>query len=645
MKRARKGSGPVSGIGKKKNRFSEAAYRSSDEGSLYRVNEEEDKELRKKYFGDENYDVQTENPADTPENIGDIDINESAGDILNGDISDTADNGGTDIAAEKTNEAVPEESVSDGIAADEPEADIKIYQPKSSQESTENTQEAAITAEEPTASPEAESNNTPEIKVKKRKKIFSKKYAVIFAVSLAVILVGSVLAFSFGGFFGGSGNDVSEEYIEPVDEVTGKVNVLVLGVDNEGLRTDTMIVASFDTDDGTVDILSIPRDTRMYIGSRYQKINAAHAISKKSGKIAGPEGSIEAVTRLTGIPINYYVEFSFKAFRETIDALGGVYYNVPQNMNYEDPTQDLYIHLKQGYQLLDGDKAEQLVRFRSYPEGDIKRVKVQQDFIKELASQKLNAGIIGKLTDLYKTLSKNIKSNFTVSDIAKYASPLMNLKLENLTAYSLPGDYSGSEYEASYWLADMKATKELIETVFGYDTSYTTIDKPIKGAVYGKTADPSKVSEIKTSEQPSASPSPSASASATEKPKNTQSATPKATKKASEKPKASATAKADGKESTKPTESKAAESSKEPEKTEAPAQTQNPKPSFGSSSKDGFVNGGGNSGLSNVHTPPSVSQKPSQSTPKPTQPAASTPAPTKTPAQTGGGFQRPVPNN
>ena len=170
MKRARKGSGPISGIGKKKNRFSEAAYRSSDEANSYRVNEEEDRELRKKYFGDENYDVQTENPADEPENTVDIDVNESAGDILNGDISDTADNGGTDSAAEETNEAVSEESVSDGITADEPEEDIKIYQPKSSQESAENTQEAAITAEEPTASPDAESNNTPEIKVKKRKK-------------------------------------------------------------------------------------------------------------------------------------------------------------------------------------------------------------------------------------------------------------------------------------------------------------------------------------------------------------------------------------------------------------------------------------------------------------------------------------------
>lgn len=633
MKRARKGSNSVLGIGKskKKNRFSETGYRNSDD-TLYKVNKEEDRELRKKYFGDEDYDLPEDSIEEETDNAvtGEIKPEEATPDISENDI---------DIPGVTAGEEVPQE---ENVPENEPEDDVKIYKPKNSGGDSDSNTDGAdgenVTAAEKT---DVATEGAAE-KPKKKKKIFSKKYAIIFAVSLAVILIGSVVAFSIGGFFNNINSDVTDKYIEPVDEVTGKVNVLVLGVDNEGLRTDTMIVASFDTDDGTVDMLSIPRDTRMYIGSRYQKINAAHAISKKGGKIAGPEGSIEAVTRLTGIPINYYVEFSFKAFRETIDALGGVYYNVPQNMNYEDSTQKLYIHLKQGYQLLDGDKAEQLVRFRSYPEGDIKRVKVQQDFIKEFAGQKLNAGIIGKLPDLYKTLSKNIKSNFTASDVAKYGGSLMNLKLENLTAYSLPGDYSGSEYDASYWLADMKATKELVETVFGYDTTYTTIDKPVEGAVYGKTADPSKVAQIQPSEEPSATPT----ASASEKPKSTQSATPKATGKASKKPKktASPTAKADSKASKKPAESK------KPEEAATPAPTEKPRSSFGSSSKDGFVNGGENFDVTDVHTPPAKTQSPTRkptqapSTPKPTEPAVSIPS-TQKPSSTGGGFQRPSPNS
>ena len=630
MKRARKGSNSVLGIGKskKKNRFSETGYHNSDD-TLYKVNKEEDRELRKKYFGDEDYDLPEDSVTEETGNA--VTEEHKPEDIPANDI---------DVPGKETAEEVPQE---ENAPEPEPEDDVKIYKPKNSGGDSDGDT-GGSNAENVTAAEETDAvTDTAAEKPKKKKKIFSKKYAIIFAVSLAVILIGSVIAFSIGGFFNSINSDITDEYIEPVDEVTGKVNVLVLGVDNEGLRTDTMIVASFDTDDGKVDMLSIPRDTRMYIGSRYQKINAAHAISKKGGKIAGPEGSIEAVTRLTGIPINYYVEFSFKAFRETIDALGGVYYNVPQNMNYEDPTQKLYIHLKQGYQLLDGDKAEQLVRFRSYPEGDIKRVKVQQDFIKELAGQKLNAGIIGKLPDLYKTLSKNIKSNFTASDVAKYGGSLMNLKLENLTAYSLPGDYSGSEYDASYWLADMKATKELVETVFGYDTTYTTIDKPVEGAVYGKTADPSKAAQIQSSEEPSASPT----ASASEKPKSTQSATPKATGKASEKPKKSAspTAKADSKASKKPAESKKPEESKEPEKTATPAPTEKPKSSFGSSSRDGFVNGGENFDVSDVHTPPAKTQTPTKApgTPKPTEPAVSIPS-TQKPSSNGGEFQRPSPN-
>ncbi len=319
---------------------------------------------------------------------------------------------------------------------------------------------------------------------KKNRKIKQrKKYAAIFSVSLVVIIVVSLLTLSLGGLFD---KEIIEE-IEPVDEVSGKVNALILGVDKEGLRTDTIIVASYDATKGIVNMLSVPRDTRMYIGSKYQKINSAHAITGSNGKIKGPNGTIDAVTRLTGIPINYYVEFSFEAFRDTIDALGGVYFDVPQTMKYRDQTQGLNINLSPGYQLLDGDKAEQLVRFRQYPLGDIKRVEVQQQFIKALAEQKLNAQIITKLPDIYKALSKNVKTNFNLGDAVKYANSLVNIDINNIVMHELPGEYSGSEYTASYWLPDMKEIKLLVQNTFGYDTKDITSGKPITGAVYGKT--------------------------------------------------------------------------------------------------------------------------------------------------------------
>ena len=98
-----------------------------------------------------------------------------------------------------------------------------------------------------------------------------------------------------------------------VEAADGKINVLLMGVDVDGLRTDAIMLASFDTETKEVNMLSIPRDTKMYIGNRYQKINAAHAFVDESGEIGGATATCEAVTRITGIPINYYVDFSFDA--------------------------------------------------------------------------------------------------------------------------------------------------------------------------------------------------------------------------------------------------------------------------------------------------------------------------------------------
>ncbi len=310
-------------------------------------------------------------------------------------------------------------------------------------------------------------------------KINLKLYLLVLGISLAVVLSVFFIAFACGAFDTSEpveeeNVEISEDLIVPVDKATGKVNALILGVDKDGLRTDVIIIASYDLDDNKVNILSIPRDTRMYIGTRYQKINAAHAITQK-GKIKGPQGTIEAVTRITGIPINYYVEFNFATFRNAIDVLGGVEFDVPRDMHYSDPYQDLYIDLKKGYQLLDGDKAEQLVRFRRYPEGDIARVRVQQDFLKSLCEQKLNVSTIKTIPDLFKQLSKDITTNVDLVDIMKYLPNVKDLSADSIAMYQLPGGYNDTDYGASYWICDISKTKDLIQDTFGYDASKITI--------------------------------------------------------------------------------------------------------------------------------------------------------------------------
>ncbi|MEE0944006.1 MAG: LCP family protein [Clostridia bacterium] len=339
----------------------------------------------------------------------------------------------------------------------------------------------------------------------------AKKRLTVFLVSFLAVCTVFVLMLGFHGVLFPMSGIIDGDYVMPVDKATGKANVLLLGVDEDGLRTDTIIVASYDLDNSKINMLSVPRDTRMYIGKNWQKINGAYSLSK-NGKKKGAQGTIEAVSRLTGIPINYYVEFSCEAFRNTIDALGGVEFNVPQRMYYQDPVQDLDINLQPGLQLLDGDKAEQLIRFRKYPGGDIDRVNMQQQFIKALAEQKLNIGIIKKLDDIYTSLKNDIKTNVTVGDVIKYIPNLKELTSEDITMYQLPGDFSGPEYTASYWLADMTELKSLIETVFGYDA--TNIMTGVKGKTdpggdRAKQASSSKAEDkVQKSPKPTSTPKP-----------------------------------------------------------------------------------------------------------------------------------------
>ncbi|MBS7297917.1 MAG: LCP family protein [Eubacteriales bacterium] len=371
-------------------------------------------------------------------------------------------------------------------------------------------------------------------KAKKRMKVLLVSLFAVCAIAVLMLGFHSVLFPMSGGIDG--------TYVMPVDKATGKANVLLLGVDKDGMRTDTIIIASYDLDNDKVNMLSIPRDTRMYIGKSWQKINAAYSL-RKNGEMNGVHGTIEAVSRLTGIPINYYVVFSCEAFRNAIDALDGIEFDVPRRMYYTDPAQDLYIDLQPGLQVLDGNKAEQLVRFRKYPGGDIDRVKMQQQFVKALAEQKLNLSIIGKLPDLFKVIKNDIKTNFTVAEVGKYIPNLKELSSENIIMYQLPGNFSGDEYRASYWLANIDEIKTLVETQFGYDASGIMTGTKGKTDPGGdKKTDTSNTNSKKESNNKTeSSPKPTSSPKATSTPKSTSMPEPENMKEETSTPKPVAT--------------------------------------------------------------------------------------------------------
>ena len=276
--------------------------------------------------------------------------------------------------------------------------------------------------------------------MKKTHRLILSALLMIFLI-VGVYSVGSFIATgSLVSFFGGS------------DKV-----ILVMGTDNAGLRTDVLMLGF--VNGKKVDVVSIPRDTQVKIGKRYYKINSAYAIGQE-------EQTIETVENLLGVEIDGYVKFSFETFRDTIDAMGGVYFDVPQDMFYEDPYQDLYIDLKAGEQHLNGEEAEGLVRYRRYPTGDEGRIAVQQEFIKAIIKQKANPVILLRLPAIMSTVGKNIDTNLTANEIVSLAGAAMRAGTKGFNTYQMPGS-AQMQYGASYYICDKYKAAELISSITG----------------------------------------------------------------------------------------------------------------------------------------------------------------------------------
>lgn len=321
-----------------------------------------------------------------------------------------------------------------------------------------------------------------------------KRYFQVLGISLAVII--AVAAVCMGIDFSGSNNEEAVDNTSTVEAADGKINVLLMGVDVDGLRTDAIMLASFDTETKEVNMLSIPRDTKMYIGNRYQKINAAHAFVDESGEIGGATATCEAVTRITGIPINYYVDFSFDAVAHVIDELGPIEFTIPDlygdgvGMVYDDPVQSLHINLPPGDYQLNGQQAVWLMRYRhgnvdpstgvfkGYVNGDSDRVEMQQKFLKAVVDQKVNASLILKIPSIFKDISSEIKTNFTVSEVIKYSKYLADFSSVNIHSYSLPGEYSSDSANGDVWIPNMDKIRTMVQDVFGYPADNITTDNP-----------------------------------------------------------------------------------------------------------------------------------------------------------------------
>jgi LCP family protein required for cell wall assembly len=249
------------------------------------------------------------------------------------------------------------------------------------------------------------------------------------------------------------------------------INVLILGVD-EGLlpggvrgstRTDTMMLASFNPATSAVNVLSLPRDSRVVIPGRagYDKLGHAHAYKGGLSLIT------KTVEQLLGLSVHYYVRVDHGAFRKIIDAIGGVDYYVERDMFYEDPYQDLYIDLKQGQQRLDGDKAEQYVRYRGGG-SDIERIGRQQKFLMAAVKQALRPANLLRVNQLFDIVVRSVTTNFDGSDFLKYVSYLDGFSDKNVATHVLEGDHAVVDGKW-FWELDRQAMDRVLAEHFWDD--------------------------------------------------------------------------------------------------------------------------------------------------------------------------------
>ncbi|MCR2043637.1 LCP family protein [Anaerosalibacter massiliensis] len=231
---------------------------------------------------------------------------------------------------------------------------------------------------------------------------------------------------------------------ENVSDSKNEILFLLLGIDaqdsenEKGARTDTMMLVKVDLSNESVNVLSIPRDTKVNIDGRsgISKINAAHAYG-------GPELAVKTVKELLGLNLDYYVKVDYTIVEEAVDKIGGVEVDVPQDMYYEDPTADppLVIDLKEGKQVLDGQKSLQFLRFRKgYKDADLGRIRAQQQFIKAFIEQALRPKNLVKLPTMVPSYYRNVDTNIPMSSLTKMALKARKINTDNITLNTLPGD-------------------------------------------------------------------------------------------------------------------------------------------------------------------------------------------------------------
>lgn len=211
--------------------------------------------------------------------------------------------------------------------------------------------------------------------------------------------------------------------------------ILVSGADDGNGGSDTNILVALDVENGHVFGASIARDTKARVKGKNCKINYAY-------NAGGMELMAQTVSEQLGIPVDYTVLVNLKAFQALVDAIGGVDFYIPVDMNYDDPYQNLSIHFSKGTRHLTGAEALKVVRFREgYASQDIGRMHTQQDFLKAVAQKLMTPASLAKLDDFCKIFVQYVDTDLTVGNLAWMGAAVAGMGMENIEFATLPGDW------------------------------------------------------------------------------------------------------------------------------------------------------------------------------------------------------------
>ena len=290
------------------------------------------------------------------------------------------------------------------------------------------------------------------------------KYAgAVFALSFVL-----VCAIYYCGhyFMSGSLRDANA-FADIVENELGYV--LIMGVDRRDGdvgRSDTLMLAAVDEEQGRATLLSIPRDTRVEVGTYgYDKINHAYAFG-------GHEMTLAAVEKIVGVPVTHYVLIDTSAFERIVDAVGGVDINVEKRMHYEDPWDDnggLVIDLQPGEQHMTGAQAIQYVRYRD-GEGDIGRIARQQHFMRALLAQFLSPQVIPRLAAVVDEVKNAVETDLSTRQLLTLAKRMKDIEAGGMTMQMVIGTpaYLG---DISYWIPDLVETRKELFAGVGRELS------------------------------------------------------------------------------------------------------------------------------------------------------------------------------